>query len=140
MPTTDNTNGLLTPIDIVTAETEFDLEEMYRKKLYEQQAQMLKKVLANPPILAQMPTAVHTKAPYLPRTKTMIRVPVTDGTHGSYRTDGVQIGSLEMASGTEGDYVEFTLLINGRQSQPFFIHRKELEALTNELQLGRLSK
>ena len=68
----------------------------------------------------------------------MIRVPVVDGPR-SYG-EGVQLGSLEMASGTDGDYVEFTLMINGRQAQSFHIHRKELEALTNELQLGRLSK
>ncbi len=45
-----------------------------------------------------------------------------------------------METNAEGDYLEFTLLVPGRQSQGFKIHRKDFDALKAEVMLDKLSK
>lgn len=89
------------------------------------------KPLTAPQIIgAQRPVAVKE---YQSRAKQRVAIPVL----------GLSLGgdaSLEMTLGTEGDMVEFTLLIPGRQSVNFRAHRKDLEAITNELTLAKLAK
>lgn len=53
---------------------------------------------------------------------------------------GVVGGFLEITTGTEGEYVDFNLIIHGRAAIPFQAHRKDLESLVQELSLAKLAK
>lgn len=81
--------------------------------------------------LAAQPRGTRKAPEYKTRATQRVAIPI-DASFGG--------GSLEMTTGTEGDYVEFTLIPIGRQAITFKAHRKDLEAFTNELTLAKLAK
>jgi hypothetical protein len=71
------------------------------------------------------------KPEYKTRIKSRVSVPLNGAGSGA---------ALEMTVAGEGEYVEFTLILPGRQAMPFAVHRKDIEALVGELTLDKLSK
>lgn len=80
----------------------------------------------------KVPGKLITKPEYQSKVRQRIAIPV-----GGL---GILGATLEMTTGNEGDFVDFTLLIPGRQALSFSAHRKDLEAITSELTLAKLAK
>jgi len=77
-------------------------------------------------------------APYESKLQHRISIPITTNTLRNYPAK--PDGNLEMTIGTDGEWVEFTMLVQGKQSVHFRAHRADLAGITSELTLAGLSK
>jgi len=103
------------------------------KKVTEFFKQMAAMQAQRPAVFNQFNGGQAKRAEYEAKLTSRVSVPILSANSGR--------GTIEMTTETSiNDQIQFTILLSGRQSLDFTIHRKDVEALLGQVTLATLAK